>query len=120
MSDSFEAQGSAVIPDVLAESECQRILGVVLEERQSRVVGLVTKEGGLLVQPPASALESPVALRVRRDDAGPESGASRLVPGSHRFGRLDVKRAVARVPSFRRVLHFLFGPPTLMRGLRWA
>jgi Phytanoyl-CoA dioxygenase (PhyH) len=189
MSDSFEAQGFAVIPGVLAESECQCILDVVLEQRQSQarlraclthgwcqelaislkqhaaLAGIVvptavavqctlfekspdnnwlvslhqdlsipvrervddsglsgwsTKEGVLFVQPPANVLESLVALRVHLDECGPESGTLRVVPGSHRFGRLDGKWAAARVPSFRRVLHFLFGPPTLRRGLRWA
>jgi Phytanoyl-CoA dioxygenase (PhyH) len=164
MSDSFEAQGFAVIPDVLTEPECQRILGVVLEQRQSQarlraclthdwcqklaislkqhvaLAGIVaptavavqctlfekspdnnwlvclhqdlsipvrervddselsgwsTKEGGLFVQPPASVLESLVALRVHLDDCGSERGALRVVPGSHRFGRLDGRQATA-------------------------
>ena len=40
MSDSFEARGFAVIPEVLDESECQGVLDAVLEqgraERRSR------------------------------------------------------------------------------------
>ena len=219
MSDSFEARGFAVIPGVLAESECQSALDAVLGEgraesrsrawlthawcqklaislkQHAALAGIVTptavavqctlfekspdnnwlvslhqdlsipvrdrvadreltgwstKEGVLFVQPPVSVLESLVALRVHLDDCGPESGALRLVPGSHRFGRLDVSRAAALrdehgevtatverggvlamrplllhasskapVPSFRRVLHFLFGPVTLPYGLRW-
>ena len=219
MSDSFEARGFAVIPGVLAEPECRRVVDAVLEQGRaearsrawlshawcqhlaislkqhaalagivaptavavqctlfekspdnnwlvslhqdlsipvrervadSELSGWSTKEGALFVQPPVSVLESLVALRVHLDDCGPESGALRLVPGSHRFGRLDVRRASALrdehgevtpavkrggvlamhplllhasskavVPSFRRVLHFLLGPPTLPHGLRW-
>ena len=219
MSDSFEARGFAVIPGVLAESECQCALDAVAEQgraesrsrawltrawcqrlaislkqhaaladivattsvavqctlfekspdhnwlvslhqdlsvpvrervEDSELSGWSMKEGSLFVQPPVSVLESLVALRVHLDDCGAESGALRLVPGSHRFGRLDVRRAAALrdehgevtpaverggvlamrplllhasskavVPSFRRVLHFLLGPPNLPHGLRW-
>ena len=51
----------------------------------SELSGWSTKDGVLFVQPPANVLESLVALRVPLDDAGPESGVLRLVPGSHRF-----------------------------------
>ena len=219
MSASFEARGFAVIPGVLAESECQCALDAVAEqgraESRSRAwlthawcqrlaislkqhaaladivaptsvavqctlfekspdnnwlvslhqdlsvpvrervednesSGWSMKDGSLFVQPPVSILESLVALRVHLDDCGAESGALRLVPGSHRFGRLDVRRAAALrdehgevtpaverggvlamrplllhasskavMPSFRRVLHFLLGPPNLPHGLRW-
>ena len=128
-------------------------LSIPVHERvaDSELSGWSLKEGALFVQPPVSVLESLVALRVHLDDCGPESGALRLVPGSHRLGRLDVRRAAALrgeygettpavrrggvlamrplllhasskavVPSFRRVLHFLLGPPTLPRGLRWG
>ena len=220
MSDSFEARGFAVVPEVLAESECRSALDAVLEEgraesrsrawltypwcqrlalsvRQhaalagivapgavavqctlfekspennwlvslhqdlsipvrervadSELTGWSTKEGALFVQPPVGVLESLVALRVHLDDCGHEGGALRLVPGSHRFGRLEVGRAAALrdehgevtavvkrggvlamrplllhasskalTPSFRRVLHFVFGPPALPHGLRWG
>jgi hypothetical protein len=128
-------------------------LSIPVQERvvDTELRGWSTKEGALFVQPPVSVLESLVALRVHLDDCGPESGALRLVPASHRFGRLDAKRAAALrdecgevtaevkrggvlamrplllhasskavVPSFRRVLHFVFGPPALPRGLHWA
>ena len=164
MSDSFEARGFAVIPEVLADSECQGVLNAVLEQERTEsrsrawlthpwcqklalslkqhaaLVGIVgpgavavqctlfekspdnnwlvslhqdlsipvrervadreltgwsTKEGALFVQPPVSVLESLVALRVHLDDK-------------------------ALAPSFRRVLHFVFGPPALPHGLRWG
>ena len=111
--------------------------------------GWAEKEGTLFVQPPAEVLASLVAVRVHIDASGPNSGPLRIAPGSHRFGRLPAGRvaqsfaasrscvaprgaalafrpllvhasskAVATVP--RRVLHFLFGPPSLPLGLRWA
>ena len=116
----------------------------------SQLSGWSTKDGVLFVQPPPEILESLIALRVHLDDCGPETGALRVVPGSHRFGRLDGARATAlrdeygeatatvrrggivamrplllhassktTVPSLRRVLHFVFGPPPLPLGLAW-
>lgn len=116
-----------------------------------RLSGWSVKEGRTFVQPPVSILESLIAIRVHLDDCGPETGALRVVPGSHRFGRLDAAQSAvvrgqrgeiapvekrgavfamrplllhaaskATVPSLRRVLHFVFGPPSLPSGLRWA
>jgi len=47
------------------------------------------KEGVLFVQPPQAILESLVAVRVHLDDCGPGAGPLRIVPGSHRHGRLS-------------------------------
>ena len=111
--------------------------------------GWAEKEGTLFVQPPVEVLTSLVAVRVHIDASGPNSGPLRIAPGSHRFGRLPAGRvaqsfaasltcvaprgaalafrpllvhasskAVATV--HRRVLQFLFGPPSLPLGLRWA
>jgi hypothetical protein len=55
--------------------------------------GWSMKDGTLFVQPPTSVLQSLVALRVHLDDCGSETGALRVVPGSHMFGRLDTRRA---------------------------
>ena len=127
-------------------------LSIPVRERASNceLSGWSCKDGVLFVQPPPRILESLVALRVHLDDCGPQTGALRVVPGSHRFGRLDGTRASAlreeygevmptvsrggvlamrplllhasskaTVPSLRRVLHFVFGPPTLPLGLAW-
>src|SRR3984885_6005625 len=51
--------------------------------------GGAEKEGCLYVQPPAAVLEQLVAVRVHIDDCPSESGALRVVPGSHASGRLD-------------------------------
>ena len=109
------------------------------------------KEGIFYVQPPVEVLEQIVAVRVHLDECGPLNGPLRVVPGSHRQGRLaernieaerkrlgEVVCCVAKggalvmrplllhasskvtAPNFRRVLHFVFGPPSLPCGLRWC
>jgi Phytanoyl-CoA dioxygenase (PhyH) len=55
--------------------------------------GWSEKEGGLYVQPPVSVLEKLVAVRIHIDDCPAESGALRVVPGSHAEGRLSPERA---------------------------
>lgn len=46
------------------------------------------KAGVVHVQPPAYILEQMVALRIHLDDAPTENGALRVMPGTHRLGRL--------------------------------
>lgn len=47
------------------------------------------KDGVPHVQPPISLLERMVAVRVHLDDCGPENGPVRVIPRSHRVGRLS-------------------------------
>jgi len=61
----------------------------------SELSGWSCKDGVLFVQPPPRLLKSLVALRVHLDDCGPQTGGLRIVPGSHRFGRLDGTQAAA-------------------------
>ncbi len=51
------------------------------------------KDGVPHVQPPAEVLEAMVAVRVHLDDTPVGNGALRVVPGSHRCGRLSKQRA---------------------------
>jgi len=51
-----------------------------------------TKEGIPHVQPPAEILEAMVTLRLHLDDCDESNGALRVVPGSHRLGRLNAAR----------------------------
>jgi hypothetical protein len=51
------------------------------------------KEGALFVQPPATVLEQLLAVRVHLDDCDGRNGALRVVPGSHRLGRLGAAEA---------------------------
>lgn len=65
-------------------------LAVPVRERveSSRARGWSEKDGLLFVQPRLSVLEQLVAVRLHLDDCTGSNGALRLVPGSHRFGRL--------------------------------
>lgn len=47
------------------------------------------KAGVPHVQPPAEILERMLAVRIHLDACGPENGALRVLPGSHRHGRLS-------------------------------
>jgi hypothetical protein len=51
--------------------------------------GWAEKEGDLYVQPPAHVLEQVLAIRLHLEDCDEQNGALRVVPGSHRFGRLN-------------------------------
>jgi len=46
------------------------------------------KEGVWHVQPPASVLERMIAIRLHLDPCGPQNGPVRVLPGSHRAGKL--------------------------------
>ena len=51
-----------------------------------------TKAGVPHVQPPVSVLEGMLAVRFHLDDCGEDNGALRVIPGSHRLGRLSAER----------------------------
>ena len=52
------------------------------------------KAGIQHVQPPTSILEKIVAVRIHLDDADESNGCLRVVPGSHRHGRLNPEQIV--------------------------
>jgi hypothetical protein len=56
--------------------------------------GWSEKEGELFVQPPVSVLDTMLALRLHLDDCNLRNGALRVVPGSHRLGRLTTSEAI--------------------------
>lgn len=49
------------------------------------------KQGIVHVHPPVAILENMVTVRLSLDDCGTENGALRVLPGSHRSGRLNVE-----------------------------
>ena len=72
-------------------------LSIPVQERVAHpeCAGWSEKEGVLYVQPSISVLESLVAVRLHLHDSGPESGPLRVVPRSHRHGRLSADEAKA-------------------------
>ena len=64
--------------------------------------GWSVKDGVPHVHPPTEILESMVALRIHLDDCGNDNGPLRVIPGSHREGRLTAEQIEAwkqRVPE---------------------
>jgi hypothetical protein len=108
------------------------------------------KDGVLHVQPPAEFLARMITIRIHLDDCGEDNGPLRVVPGSHRHGRLSATEITrltatgeitccvrqggavamrplllhasspAELPSHRRVIHLEFSPDALPSGLRWC
>ncbi len=72
-------------------------LSIPVRERvdHTECAGWSEKEGVLYVQPPVPMLEALVAVRVHLDDCRPQSGPLRVVPRSHRHGRLSADEAKA-------------------------
>jgi len=105
------------------------------------------KEGVLHANAPAEVLAQLLILRLHLDPATPENGAMELLPGSHRFGRLqeppancpppvqpvseagDILRlrpllfhasAHSLTDAPRRVVHIEYAAQDLPGGLEWA
>jgi len=108
-----------------------------------------TKAGVVHVQPPASILENMLAVRIHLDDCGQSNGPIRVIPGSHRLGRLTTDEilrisaqpavcctvaeggvmlmrpllvhasSACREPRHRRVIHLEFASCPLPGGLEW-
>jgi ectoine hydroxylase-related dioxygenase (phytanoyl-CoA dioxygenase family) len=72
----------------------------------------------LHVQPPASILENMISVRIHIDDCAEDNGALRVIPGSHRRGRIPEKEIPAlRAESMERVCPVCIGGALLMRPL---
>ena len=108
------------------------------------------KDGVPHVQPPVTVLEHVIAVRVHLDDTPSENGALRILPGTHKLGRLSEQQiaslrrqqevvcpvpaggamlmsplllyasSASESPAHRRVLHFEFRAALLPGGLEWA
>jgi hypothetical protein len=80
--------------------------------------GWSRKEGNTFVQPPVHMLETILAVRLHLDDSDESNGASRIVPGSHRLGRLSsVEAHRERETRGERLVSVLRGSAMIMRPL---
>jgi ectoine hydroxylase-related dioxygenase (phytanoyl-CoA dioxygenase family) len=50
------------------------------------------KSGSMHVDAPASVLAQVIAARIHLDECGPENGPLRVIPGTHRLGKLSEER----------------------------
>lgn len=123
---------------------------MVREQREVPGFGPWTIKAGIAhVQPPEELLNHILAITLHLDESGPNNGPLRVLPGSHRQGRLPVEKVAARnkadtfvctvprggallmrplllhassacvVPTPRRVIHLEFAVDGLPRGLEW-
>jgi len=72
-------------------------LSIPVQERVSgpECSGWSQKEGLVYVQPPVAVLQTLTAVRVHLDECMSDNGPLRIVPGSHRHGRLSAEAATA-------------------------
>lgn len=128
----------------------QELTIMVQERREVHGFGPWTVKAGIVhVQPPAEVLSRILAVRLHLDESGEENGPLRVLPGSHKQGRLSsgevadwqkvdsVVCSVPRggallmrplllhassacvVPKPRRVIHLEFTADELPEGLEW-
>ncbi len=126
-------------------------LTIMVRERRE-VPGFVPwtiKAGITHVQPPTDILNGILAIRLHLDESGPDNGPLRVIPGSHKQGRLAAEKVVewpkadsvvctvprggallmrplvlhassaCVVPKPRRVIHLEFAAEELPEGLEW-
>src|SRR5262249_42817551 len=72
-----------------------QVLSMAAAERREApgFTGGSVKEGVVHVQPPPKILEAMLSVRLHLDDCGDENGPLRVLPGSHRHGRLTSAEA---------------------------
>ena len=89
-------------------------------------LGWSTKEGRLHVHPPSAVLEAMATLRIALDACGSDDGPLRVLPGSHRSGRLPGteieawKRRVAPVDCTAGIGDAVLMRPLLLHASRPA
>lgn len=77
-----------------------------------------TKAGSLHVEPPAEVLAQMLSIRVHLDACGEDNGPMRVIPGSHRGGKLGEKQISEAVATTSMVeLYVPQGAILLMRPL---
>ena len=107
------------------------------------------KDGIVHVQPPAGIMSQMLAIRIHLDQSGPENGPLRVIPGTHKHGRLSASQLTemknrqiitccvpkggallmrplllhasssCAAPKARRVVHIEFAAFELPYGLEW-
>lgn len=128
----------------------QDVTIAVRERRDYDGFGPWTVKAGVVhVQPPAEVMAGILAIRLHLDESGIDNGPLRVIPGSHREGRLSAERISRRekddsvtctvprrgallmrplllhassaceAPKSRRIIHLEFAAAELPHGLNW-
>lgn len=95
-------------------------LSIAVAERREigGFTGWSLKEGVWHVQPLVAILERMLTVRLHLDDCGPEHGPLRVIPGSHRLGRLDAEAILdCRTATPAGEIHCRAGDALVMRPL---
>lgn len=99
----LERDGFAIVPDVLDAAATQMLVSdlqnaIKTKKRQHALrdlLSIVPAIGSLVESPPSQVLEKMLTLRVHLYESSPDNGPLRVLPGTHRLGRLcdhDVDR----------------------------
>jgi ectoine hydroxylase-related dioxygenase (phytanoyl-CoA dioxygenase family) len=124
----------------------------IMVRKRKEVAGFgpwTVKEGIVHVQPTTEVLSGILAIRLHLDESGPDNGPLRVLPGSHKQGRLSAEKvagwqkaksvagtvpcggallmrplllhasSAGFVPKPRRVIHLEFTADELPDGLEW-
>lgn len=90
----------------------------VAEEREVPGYGPWSRKDGVPhVQPPASLLENMVTIRLHLDDTPGSNGALRVIPGSHRRGRIPAEVVASMDKDDAMVCECVAGDAILMSPL---
>src|SRR5580704_938389 len=123
----------------------------VRERREADGFGPWTVKAGVLhVQPAVEVMARLLSIRIHLDESGPDNGPLRVLPGSHRGGRLSPEQianwqnkesitctvprggvllmrplllhasSACTLPKPRRVIHLEFAAHELPQGLQWS
>jgi len=91
---------------------------MVRERREVTGFGPWTNKAGIVhVQPTADILSSILAIRVHLDGSGPDNGPLRVIPGSHKHGRLSAEQVSGYAKESSVVCIVPRGGALLMRPL---
>jgi ectoine hydroxylase-related dioxygenase (phytanoyl-CoA dioxygenase family) len=94
------------------------VIPVAARIENAEFSGWSVKDGVPHVLPPAEVLAAMVTLRLHLEDCGPENAPLRVLPGSHRMGKLDdqaIPHIRATTPEF--ICHAPRGSVLAMRPL---
>ena len=97
---NLQQDGFSILPGVFAQQQIEDMFACVVEKMDVPGYGPWTMKAGMChVQPPVSILENMLSIRIHLDDCDESNGALRVIPGTHRLGRLTRERILEQQHS---------------------